>query len=803
MNDFDTIQKKIQILETHLQHTSVAVEKVDVMNELAGELFVYDVERAQEYARQSRKIAQKENYQKGIADSLNKEALCCRIRSDFKRSIQFAREALAIFKKLENPAGQAESLNNIAFMEVNMEDYKNALHNCLQATILAQEAGNKDLEAFSTLVAGMVYEGFGDYSVALEHHIKTLALCRITGNKANEGAALINLGIVFRKIGQREKAREHFEGAYKIFKGLKIKLLEAASLYNLGTSYRDFGDYPKALETFTSSLVLQKEIGHVQGQGACYINIGFVMTKLRKFAEAEENIRESIELARAFGRKNYECNGMLNMGECLLEQHREREAVTILEEARGESEVYGAKDVRSKILIALSRAYEMKGDFRKAFSFFKESTAIRDELINEESTRKNNALMILHEVETVKREREEALREKDRAEQSEKFKEQFLANMSHEIRTPMNAIVGLVDLLSRTKMIPLQTRYLSAIRQSADNLLGIIQDILDFSKIESGQLELEEINFSIHEALEAVYETLRYKAEEKNISIAYQRNSDIPELVCGDPIRLRQILINLIGNAIKFTEHGVVTMEAQVVEQSKEKVHLRFSVSDTGIGIPQNKLEDVFKSFVQASSSTTRKYGGTGLGLSISKYLVEMQHGTISVQSKLGKGTEFTFDLPYKTAVETNNANEKEKTGDEPSAEIKALEGIRVLVVEDNRFNQMVAVDSLQSSIPSVFIELVENGKLAIQKLEGSSFDLVLLDLQMPEMDGYETTAYIRNEMQPPQKMIPIIALTANATKTEKEKCLKAGMNGYLSKPFRIDDLIAQIHTVIISHSLS
>jgi CheY-like chemotaxis protein len=273
--------------------------------------------------------------------------------------------------------------------------------------------------------------------------------------------------------------------------------------------------------------------------------------------------------------------------------------------------------------------------------------------------------------------------------------------------------------------------------------------------------------------------------------------------VCGDPVRLRQILINLIGNAIKFTEHGVVTMEAQVVDGDKEKIRLSFSVSDTGIGIPQNKLEDVFKSFVQASSSTTRKYGGTGLGLSISKYLVEMQHGTISVQSKLGKGTVFTFELTYKTAAETNNGNEKEKAGNEPSAEIKALEAIRVLVVEDNRFNQMVAVDSLQSSIPSVFIELVENGKLAIQKLETTAFDLVLLDLQMPEMDGYETTAYIRNEMQPPQKMIPIIALTANATKTEKEKCLKAGMNGYLSKPFRIDDLIAQIHTVIISHSLS
>ena len=793
------MQKKIQSLEERLKHLPEDIERVDCLNELAGELFVYDVDRSQNYAREARKIALLHDYKKGIASSLNKEALCCRIRSDFKRSIQLAREALAISEKIGDIGGQAESLNNLSFMEVNTEDFESALQNSLRALSLAQESGNQDLEAFASLVIGMVYEALGDYPVALEHHLKTLSLCRITGNQANEGAALINIGIVFRKIGELEKAKEHFEEAYKIFQSLRMKLMEAASLYNLGTAYRDFKEYEKALETLSSSLRLQKEVGHIQGQGACYINIGFVLTRMKDFRRAEENIRQSIELARAFGRKNHECNGMLYLGECYLEQHQERNAISILEEARSEAEVYGVKDVRHKIMLVLSRAYEMKGDFKKAFNCFKESTSIRDELINEESTRKNKGLMILHEVETAKREREIAVREKDRAEQSERFKEQFLANMSHEIRTPLNAIVGLVDLLMRTKTNPLQNRYLNAIRQSADNLIGIIQDILDFSKIEAGQVELESINFSIHECLDSVYNSLRYKADEKNITLNYIRDSSLPEQVCGDPVRLKQILINLIGNAIKFTEEGHVTIEARVDEILKESVRIAFTVADTGIGIPEEKLGDIFKSFVQASSSTTRKYGGTGLGLSISKYLVEMQGGTISVTSRIDTGTEFTFLISYKTVREMATPPVQTTDNGIPD-EAQSLKGFRVLLVEDNKFNQMVAVDSLKSSIPSVIVEVASNGKEAVQLLESAEFEILLLDLQMPEMDGYETADHVRNKMTSPKKDIPIVALTANATRNEKEKCLKAGMNGYLSKPFRINDLIREIYTVIASN---
>ncbi|HYV93737.1 MAG TPA: tetratricopeptide repeat protein [Chitinophagales bacterium] len=792
MSGYQRIQQKIKDLESRLATAVVMPGRINILNALSRELFVYEVDRSMQYAREARKLASEINYDRGIAMSLNNEALCCRIKSDFRKSKQVATEALKIFERIGDKGGQADALNNIAFMEVNTEDYENALQHALKALALAQEADEKDVQAFACLVNGMVSELLGDYPQAIDYHLKSLSLSREAEDVANEGASLINLGIVFRKIGEREKAKEHFESAYKLFQDLQIKLLEASSLYNLGTAYSEFGDYARALDHFKQSLQIQKDIGHAQGQGACYINIGIMFMRMRKFAEAEENIRQSIELARSFGKKNHECKGMLHLAEVYLEQQDGYEAINILEEAHNEAEIYGIKEVRYQILQALSRAYEMNGDFRKAFSFYKDATALRDELINEESTQKNRGLMLLHEVQTARREREIAIRDKERAEQSEKFKEQFLANMSHEIRTPMNAIVGLVNLLSKSSLNALQAKYLKAIHQSSDHLLSIIQDILDFSKIEAGQISLEVINFSIRECMESVHNTLQYNADEKKITLEYSCDEKIPELLSGDPARLKQIFINLVSNAIKFTENGSVRFSASVQKKENSSTSIAFKVEDTGIGIPEDMLDDIFKSFVQASSSTTRKYGGTGLGLSISQHLVEMQGGSISVKSKMNEGTTFTFVIPYHEAMEDIMVSLPEA----PEA-MPAIHGIRVLVAEDNKFNQMVAIDSLESMIPGVKIEVAVNGRVALEKIRSAKFDLVLLDLQMPEMDGYEVAVLLRNDENILIREIPIIALTANATKTEREKCLKQGMNGYVAKPFKSEELLKQIHLVL------
>lgn len=797
MTGYQKIQRKIKYLESRF-NDAVPQEQVNILNSLSRELFVYEVDRAMQCAREARKLAGEIQYPRGIAMSLNNEALCCRIKSDFRKSKQVATEALKIFETIPDKGGQADALNNIAFAEVNLDDYENALQHGLKALSLAQESGEKYMEAFACLVTGMVNELLGDYPQAIEYHLKSLSLSREAEDVANEGASLINLGIVFRKIGQRDKAKENFENAYRLFQDLNIQLLEASSLYNLGTSYGEFGDHERALDYLRRSLQIQRDIGHAMGQGACYLNIGIMLQRMKRYTEAEENIRQSIELAKSFGKKSQECKGKLYLAEVYLDQRDEWEAITILEEAFNEAEIYGIKEIRFQILNALSRAFELKGDFRKAFSFYKDGAALREELINEESTRKNQGLMLLHDVATAQRERQIALRDKERAEQSEKFKEQFLTNMSHEIRTPMNAIVGLVELLSKTSVNPLQSKYLNAIRQSSDNLLGIIQDILDFSKIEAGKIELEAISFSVRECLEAIHNAMHYKADEKNISFEYHVDEKIPDLLCGDPVRLKQIFINLVGNAIKFTEQGSVKICASIHKQEDALTWIAFTVEDTGIGIPDDKHHDIFKSFVQASSSTTRKYGGTGLGLSICKHLAEMQNGSISVKSKLNIGTVFTFIIPYGEAVEEPATSSKSVAPET----IPEMNGLRVLLAEDNKFNQMVAVDSLQSLIPNVKIEVAENGKRAIEKIHETLFDIVLLDLQMPEMDGYETTRLLRHDENSLIREIPIIALTANATKSEREKCLNHGMNGYIAKPFQSKELVYQMQQVLAARLL-
>ncbi len=398
--------------------------------------------------------------------------------------------------------------------------------------------------------------------------------------------------------------------------------------------------------------------------------------------------------------------------------------------------------------------------------------------------------------EKAKEELVKTLREKEvseiqriKAEQSEKFKQQFLANMSHEIRTPMNAVIGLTNLLLKNEPREDQLRYLNAIQQSADNLLVIINDILDLSKIEAGKMQFERIAFRPSEVVGLVFNILQFKAEEKRISLITEVAPDVPATLIGDPTRLTQILINLAGNAIKFTEKGTVTihLSTNLRGSNEESCMLSFQVIDTGIGIAADKLQTIFESFSQASDDTNRKYGGTGLGLTISKQLIELQSGTISVSSRLGSGTEFAFEIPYDRNTGAGAAIQE----DDDAIAIN-LDGLKILLAEDNEFNQMVAIDTLQDLIAGVEIEVASNGLLALEAVQKKKYDLVLMDIQMPEMDGYEATKRIR-QLPAPLNSIKIMAMTANATAEEINKCFQSGVNEYLSKPFRPDELLKKV----------
>ncbi|MDA3892123.1 MAG: response regulator [Salinivirgaceae bacterium] len=373
---------------------------------------------------------------------------------------------------------------------------------------------------------------------------------------------------------------------------------------------------------------------------------------------------------------------------------------------------------------------------------------------------------------------------KDQAETSAKIKEQFLANMSHEIRTPMNGIMGMAKLLNSTSLENDQKKYLENISASANNLLVIINDILDFSKIEAGKLEFEEIEFNLYDLLGKIELLFKEHAHNKGLYFKLNIGDRVPKFVIGDPTRLNQILVNLLGNAIKFTDKGGISLVTKAIEQNQKESVISFMVNDTGIGISQEKLELIFSSFSQASSDMTRKYGGTGLGLTISKQLAALQGGTISVESITNEGSTFYLKLSYPHGKGKSIATKERRKISVDDIESSNTE---ILLAEDNEINQLFVKTILKSKFN---ITIAPNGRVVMEKLAQKNFDLILMDLHMPEMDGYETTTQIRKLTDPKKRAVPIIALTAAAIKGEKEKCIENGMNDYISKPFDPEELI-------------
>lgn len=392
---------------------------------------------------------------------------------------------------------------------------------------------------------------------------------------------------------------------------------------------------------------------------------------------------------------------------------------------------------------------------------------------------------------------QELIEAKKMAEESGRVKEQFLANMSHEIRTPMNAIIGFANLLLKEKesFSVDQQKYIKAIHHAGENLLVIINDILDVSKIESGKFELESVDFNLSDVVEGVLNLFKHKAEEKDIGLNHSIEDNVPCYLMGDPVRLNQTLVNLVNNAMKFTNEGHIQVNVEAMNPAHGKAVIRFSVEDTGIGIEENKLETIFESFTQASSDTTRKYGGTGLGLTIVKNIVELMRGEISVKSQPGKGTTFIMDLPFELsseeAINRKGAEEMLNNIDE----MDHLKDIKVLMAEDNEINQELARFIFQDL--GWDLDIAENGLVALGMLKQNSYDIVLMDIQMPEMDGYQATLKIRTEFDAPISDIPIMAITAHALKSEVQKCLDAGMDGYISKPFQVDELVRKIVALV------
>ncbi len=413
----------------------------------------------------------------------------------------------------------------------------------------------------------------------------------------------------------------------------------------------------------------------------------------------------------------------------------------------------------------------------------------KNQALIEDLTKAGNNLESLNEnlkdeIQHGKQIEEELKNAKDKAEKMSQAKGEFLANMSHEIRTPMNGVIGTLQLLEDTGLDEEQKEFVNIAHKSADALLAILNDILDLSKIEAGKLDFENIAFDIRQIVEDIVVLHSLKAEQQGVTLVHEIDESLPKLMLGDPMRIRQVIVNLVSNALKFTKQGEVKVSIDVVSKGTDSVELKVTVSDTGIGIPVAAQDTLFNAFTQADGSTTRKYGGTGLGLAIVSQLVDMMGGTLGLDSVEGEGSSFWFTAKLKTAAEKPVA---------PLDAVDSNEGLqlnaRILLVEDNPVNQMVAQKMLERI--GLKATLANNGVEALQCLDEQTFDLVLMDCQMPEMDGFDATREIRklDLKTPQQQRLPIIAMTANVMSGDRERCLETGMDDYIGKPVQRDQL--------------
>jgi len=380
--------------------------------------------------------------------------------------------------------------------------------------------------------------------------------------------------------------------------------------------------------------------------------------------------------------------------------------------------------------------------------------------------------------------REELISARDIAQKATLAKSEFLSKISHEIRTPLNAIIGLTNILFQEEHREEQVNYLQAMKFSADTLLGIVNEVLDFSKIEAGKLSFEQIPFNLNHLLQGIERTFSFKLNELGINFKIESEDGMPPFLIGDRVKLNQIFLNLVGNAVKFTRQGEISIEAEIESQDDKTIEVVFSISDTGVGIAADKLETVFESFTQEGDDTTRKFGGTGLGLTITRKFIEAQGGKIWLESSAGEGSTFYFKLAFGYEFEPRI----EKDNAQWSKNFDSIGTKRILVAEDNLMNQLVLRKLLERWSPSILF--VDNGKEAIKALENESFDLAFFDVQMPIMDGIEAVQLWRKkEALSAIERTPIIALTADAFKESRDRVLVAGMDDFLSKPIEVSEL--------------
>lgn len=752
---------KINELKYKIQIENNTNKRIDQLLELSDLYQNYDQETAMNYALEALTLSKGLHYNKGKIGAYTQIGELEKINGNYTKSIESFEYAIEIYESYGDHKGTASCNIQIGDVFLVQKDYESARIYYQYGLDLGEKIKSMTIQALANDGFGKISEAQDKLYLAQQYFVISRDFIQNSNDNSTKGIILQNAAKVEIKLKNLDEALPLLQTALKSYEKINNKELQAEICFEIGNVYQLLEKQEDAIVFYKTGLGLAQETGMEDLIKSGYQTIAETYETNGQFEEAYEYLKYFSAIKDTKEISELESQLELEM--------KNKEIELIKKEKELEKELHDKelKDERFYSTIGLIVIIIIFGLAIFLFISLKQRDKINAKLI----------------------------KAKDEANQSKQEKEDFFAYTSHEIRTPLNAVVGMTKLLGETDLNESQQKYLKTIAGSAQNILFLVNDVLDISKIEKGGIEFEKIEFSLQEIIDQIIQSLSFKKFEKKVDIVANIHPNVPQVVIGDPVRFNQILLNLADNALKFTKEGSVTITLRVIDRYEEKIRLFFSVDDTGIGIQPEKLETIFNSYQQEHISTTRQYGGTGLGLSICKLLIEKLGGQIKVKSKPGVGTSFYFDI----WINESNTLTLDELHNKREIETDKLQNLYILVVDDNQLNREIFYDLVEDPANNVHIDLAQHGQEAVDLLLINDYDLILMDIQMPVLDGYEATRTIRNhpELSENKKAIPIIAMTAHVLEGVAEKCIEAGMDDSISKPVNLSVLHQKIKTLI------
>jgi signal transduction histidine kinase/CheY-like chemotaxis protein len=712
--------------------------------------------------------------------SLLEEAYASRV-NNLAHSVELAEQALSLSRAMNDRALTGQSLNQLSlyFMIMGRNE---------ESTALAQEAiqhfeelnDEKGIADAKYNIAGIYYKT-DNFHLGLVYLIDCLGIYRKFNDYHNQSRVEKSLGTIYEYFGDQNNAVKSYENAIASAKNAMDLNLESNAYNNLSGIYLKQNRIDEAAELIERSVSIKKQTGDTRGYAFAIYGKGKVHAKKGELQEAERNYMEAFRIHQEMGERLGLGMTYHKLGSLYVEMGMLQKAKEIAEEGITFSDRYNIVIIKFKCDYLLYRIYKLENNAGAALDYLERYLHQRESVINTQTLKVIENYDLITRMKTLEteaqlqREKAEIIEKKNRAEESARVRQEFLSTMSHEIRTPLNAVITIISLLGE-RADEEDKHLLHSLKFASNNLLRIINDILDFTKLESGKTKLETRQTNFKQLLENIWRTYDSMAREKGLKLALKTDVAMADSYELDETKLSQILGNLISNAIKFTEEGRVDMEVECITSGPQSDRLLFRISDTGEGIPENFLEEIFESFSQTKPITTRKQGGTGLGLAIVKKLVELHGSQIYVSSTTGQGSAFYFELEFKKTVVPEKITEDFST---------QLKGRAALLAEDNDINAFVIRKLL--SRWGVITEHASNGRIALEMSRSKAFDFILMDIHMPEMNGFDATREIRQDGNPNFKT-PIFALTADITAPQHEE-YTSYFNGFLWKPLQLEKL--------------